>query len=51
MEVKVYNKEGRVISEVQREEGIDTPGHYEFRMSENGTEVEFIRLTNSTQEE
>ena len=47
MEVKVYNKEGRVISQVQRDESINTPGHYEFRLSENGTEVEFIRLNKS----
>ena len=51
MEVKVYDKEGRVISEVQRDECVDSPGHYEFKLSENETKVEFIKRNKSNLEE
>ena len=44
MEVKIYDKEGRVISEVKNEESIDIQGHYEFKLSESETEVAFIKL-------
>lgn len=44
MEVKIYDKEGRVISEVQSDESIDIQGHYEFKLSESETEVAFIKL-------
>ncbi len=44
MEVKIYDKEGRVISEVQNNESIDIQGHYEFKLSESETEVSFIKL-------
>lgn len=44
MEVKIYDKEGRVISEVQSDESIDIQGHYEFKLSESETVVAFIKL-------
>ncbi len=44
MEVKIYDKEGKVISEVQNDESIDIQGHYEFKFSESLTEVAFIKL-------
>ena len=49
MEVKIYDKDGSIIAEEKHNESIDTPGHYELRLSDSENGVEFIHFSTSHQ--